>query len=293
MIQKLVVQNLQSHTDSELEFHPGINVLVGESDTGKSALLRGIEWLNTGRPIGDWMVSHGTSQTYVGVDVDGKRVSRHKGKINRYSIGEKDFGAFRTEVPLDIIRALGMSDLNFSSQHSPPFLISLPSTQASRYLNEIVKLDKIDSAVDWVSRKKKATEDEHKALVLARDNARATIASTEWLTEALPQDKELQTVMNTLESIESDAGAIRYAVATLQELDVKRRRLVGVLASLEPLVDELSTVSAKLEDVSEEYNAVHEATHAITVLSREIERKKSDIEALPPGEVCITSGRPL
>lgn len=44
-IKKLVVDNFQSHEHTEVEFGPGLNVIVGPSDHGKSALVRALRWL--------------------------------------------------------------------------------------------------------------------------------------------------------------------------------------------------------------------------------------------------------
>jgi exonuclease SbcC len=41
-IQKLKIKNFQSHHDTEIEFGPGINVITGTSDAGKTSILRAI-----------------------------------------------------------------------------------------------------------------------------------------------------------------------------------------------------------------------------------------------------------
>ena len=43
MIQWLHLKNCHSHKDTLVEFHSGVNVFVGDTDSGKSALLRGLE----------------------------------------------------------------------------------------------------------------------------------------------------------------------------------------------------------------------------------------------------------
>ena len=43
MISKLHIKNFQSHKDTEINFHPRINVLHGPSDCGKSGVLRSIK----------------------------------------------------------------------------------------------------------------------------------------------------------------------------------------------------------------------------------------------------------
>jgi len=53
MIKYLQIQNFQSHKDSLLEFDPGVNVIVGSSDSGKTAVIRALRWLVWNRPSGD------------------------------------------------------------------------------------------------------------------------------------------------------------------------------------------------------------------------------------------------
>ena len=44
MIKSVEFQNFQSHKKTILEFVPGVNIIVGLSDAGKSAVMRAIKW---------------------------------------------------------------------------------------------------------------------------------------------------------------------------------------------------------------------------------------------------------
>ena len=44
MIKSLHIQNFQSHKKTTLKFHKGINVVIGQSDSGKSAIIRALNW---------------------------------------------------------------------------------------------------------------------------------------------------------------------------------------------------------------------------------------------------------
>ena len=52
MIQSIRLQNFQSHKDSYLRFSNGINIISGQSNNGKTSLLRGLNWVITNRPQG-------------------------------------------------------------------------------------------------------------------------------------------------------------------------------------------------------------------------------------------------
>ncbi|MBE0466984.1 MAG: metallophosphoesterase [Candidatus Desulforudis sp.] len=49
-LQRLVIENFQSHLYTELELAPGLNVILGESSQGKSGVIRALHWLLFNEP---------------------------------------------------------------------------------------------------------------------------------------------------------------------------------------------------------------------------------------------------
>ena len=58
MLKSLRVKNFQSHRDSLIKFSPGVNVLVGDPQNGKTAILRALNLVRTNRPSGFRFHSH-------------------------------------------------------------------------------------------------------------------------------------------------------------------------------------------------------------------------------------------
>ena len=52
MIKTIKIKNFESWKDVQIDLHPGINVLVGESDSGKSIIIRALKWNFLNRPQG-------------------------------------------------------------------------------------------------------------------------------------------------------------------------------------------------------------------------------------------------
>jgi len=52
LIRSLEIENFQSHELTKLDLHKGLNVIVGPSDQGKSALIRALRWLCYNEPKG-------------------------------------------------------------------------------------------------------------------------------------------------------------------------------------------------------------------------------------------------
>ena len=72
MIQELKVKNYQSHKETSLTLHSGVNVIVGNPQNGKSALLRSLVWLKDNRPLGfrfnSWFSGNEPTEVEVRVD---------------------------------------------------------------------------------------------------------------------------------------------------------------------------------------------------------------------------------
>jgi DNA repair protein RecN (Recombination protein N) len=64
MLEVLRIQNLALIEDMELEFHPGLNVLTGESGAGKSFILKALDFI-MGEKIQATMVRPGTTKALV------------------------------------------------------------------------------------------------------------------------------------------------------------------------------------------------------------------------------------
>ena len=95
MIKSIHLKNFQSHKDTLIEFDQGVNVIVGQSDVGKSAILRAIAWVCTNKPSGDEFISSWADSTSIKIKTDNCTVIREKGKgVNQYILKQgkgKDF----------------------------------------------------------------------------------------------------------------------------------------------------------------------------------------------------------
>lgn len=164
-IKKLSLRNFQSHRESDFEFLPGLNIIVGPSDQGKSAIIRALRWLIYNEPRGTGFIRAGEARCQVAVEMStGVRVERireESGKMNRYILeipGEEPmvFERFNKEVPLEIRQALGINklvidrdrsiEINLSSQLEAPFLMEESGANRSKVLGRIANLHIIDAA---------------------------------------------------------------------------------------------------------------------------------------------------
>ena len=149
MLTKAIIKNFQSHKETTLDFVPGVNVIIGPSDAGKSAIFRAINWPITNRPLGDSFRSEWGGDTRVTLHtVEGDVVERGKGaNKNEYILNGGVLKAFGSEVPEGITNILQLDSANIKTQTDPPFLLANTPGEAARLLNKAASIDDIDYAI--------------------------------------------------------------------------------------------------------------------------------------------------
>jgi DNA repair protein SbcC/Rad50 len=154
-IESIRLRNFQSHKHTRLTFTPGINVITGSSDVGKSSIMRAIRWVITNRPTGTAFASHFCDKptTSVMLTIDGKTVTRTRSKsINCYKLAKQEFKAVRTDVPDEITDFINLSDdINLQGQHDQYFLLQDSSGEVAKKLNKVANLDIIDFSLKSVN----------------------------------------------------------------------------------------------------------------------------------------------
>ena len=162
-IKKVIIENFQSHAHTELDFELGLNIIIGQSDKGKSAVLRAIKWVLYNEPRGSDFIRFGTNECTVTIITgDNYTITRkRKGNKNIYTVikpdGEKlDFENFGNNVPNEVIESTGVkiikldtdleSKLNLNEQLDPPFLLSETGTIRAKAIGRIVNTNIIDAA---------------------------------------------------------------------------------------------------------------------------------------------------
>ena len=153
MIKAAFFQNFQSHKRTKLLFDPGVNIITGPTDSGKSGLFRGLRWAFTNKPSGSSFRSRWGGKTMVKITTDENIIYRSKDKIEEYTLAKIEdkenkiiFHAFGQNIPKEIMDSFNLSDVNIQSQLDPPFLLSQNSGAVASYFNKIAGLDDISLA---------------------------------------------------------------------------------------------------------------------------------------------------
>ena len=235
MLKSLNVQNFQSHKSSTLNFAPGVNAIIGASDSGKTAILRALSWIATNRPSGDAFRSSWGGVTECRVDLtDGNWIARTKDKDgNQYELNAEVMKAMGMTVPEPITKALNLNAVNIQSQMDAPFLLSSSAGEVAQTLNEVVGLEDIDRALTAANRMVRAANSDMEREV-------AQIATLNAQKAAFNGLDELDGMLTRLEDLNADLTHLRSKEAELNRLvldaDSQAARRYGIekIADLAP-----------------------------------------------------------
>lgn len=230
MLKSIKIKNFESHKNSKINLSPGINIIIGDNDSGKSALLRSLEQIAL-NPIGDDYRSNfanGKEETEIEIITDKdeiiKRI-RSKNK-NQYQIGNNQpleaFG--RGKVPDEISTILSIENINIQPQKEPAFLLTSNSGQIAKYLNQIVNLEEIDGSLSFIKKKKKTI------------NHNIELLETENLVEL---EKELEQYSN-LETWESKLKEVEGYENQCKKLESTYEKGISLLDELDGLQSKLA-----------------------------------------------------
>ncbi len=149
MIESVHIRNFQSHKSTKLIFDKGVNVIIGETDSGKSAIIRALKWGITNTPKGVAFCSNWGGDTLVRIKEKSHIITRKKTKSsNIYKLDDTVFKAFGNDIPAEIDDVLNMNDINIQNQLDSPYLLSKSPGAVAQHFNKIANLEKIDTGID-------------------------------------------------------------------------------------------------------------------------------------------------
>jgi len=276
LISKIHIKNFQSHKDTSLELSPGVNVIVGTSDCGKTAVIRALKWLMWNKPSGDDFRSDWGGDTQVTIEVDGHTIIRGKGKENIYQLNNKLFKAFGTDVPEEIQTILNIDETNIQQQLDSPFLISDSPGEVASYFNKIAGLDKIDSSTKYIqsqirSYKGKIESDEAQAKEYEQD-----LKQYEYLDKF---EVDLEFVESMYEEFlirTKGKNTLLGIINQIKEINKEKKQYEWII-HIQKQVDETLTLYGerdstfdKLYKIKELVEEIHKVDYDITYLKRTI-----------------------
>lgn len=308
-IDRLEVTNFQSLAKADIELG-AFTVIVGPSNSGKSALLRAVKAVvrNVNSPSA---VRVGKNTFTAALTFGETTVSIERGKSQstyRASAGngpEEVYTKAGRSVPEDIQAMLGLPspdntpDLVFSSQIDPPFLLAETGSTAAKILGDLTNVSRLHAASRESNRRRQEAEKMRK---LREADADAVAAQMEEQFSDLPGSVALvKECRASLESVKEAAQERDTLIRLLDEYDTvctAEEALLNTMenlpkpADIESLAEEAGQMIAQRQSLMESLTMLAKLAEAEDALNRAVEESKEAMESLDREyhEVLVAAG---
>ncbi|MBS1722416.1 MAG: AAA family ATPase [Armatimonadetes bacterium] len=275
------IRNFQSHRDTEVHLHPGINLVVGSSDVGKSAFMRAVNLVMHNEVPNREFVTYGADNATVILEFsDGTIVERVKGSTkNAYHLVLPDGSAKSFDkigvnnMPEEVFKALGRppSDkyhgpVAYADQHSRLFLVSLSPTELPRAISELTGLDDYEEAAMSLAKRARQYDRQireakdrvagYEAELAQFANLEEDLQQYEALQQALEDANGLLGTINLGESLLEDYNEVRaQGRSAKKELDSARQVL-----TIGPGVTECRKIADQITEAEDILQSFHETS---------------------------------
>lgn len=255
MIASISIKDFQSHVDTTINFAPDgqLTVIVGPSDSGKTAAFRALRWVAYNEPAGIDYIRVGATKARVSINMaDGRTVTRERSKsANRYTIIEPGqdnviLEGFGTSVPLEVQQVLGIVpvqigemnfNLNLAEQLQGPFLGgSIPATQKAKVLGKLAGTEEVDLA------SKQLGTDLYRRRQ-AEKQYRQDVADLE---DTISRYDYLEPLGETIDTVSALLTEVKAADARKTRLERLRTELQGLDTQIRTVKGRINTLSMTL-----------------------------------------------
>jgi DNA repair exonuclease SbcCD ATPase subunit len=274
MIQKVLIKNFQSHRSTQLTFHKGVNVIVGKSDSGKTAIIRALHWLINNRPLGDAVRSNwgGETKVCLTLEDDLKVIKLKSNAENSYTIGDMKLKAFGSEVPDIISNTLQFDEINLQKQLDSPFLLSQSPGEIAFHFNKVAHLDKIHTTTKNIQSfirniGQNITSLEHQKTTFEED-----ITKYEYLEKA-------EIDIGALETLEKEISVLNNQIWKLNDIIVSLTNIEQEIEKLFPLLS-LSAVVIHWIEQYESLDVLETKIKTINILIESYKLNQIQIDTL-------------
>ena len=291
----LELKNFQKHKNLRLELSPGLNIIAGPTDSGKSSIFRAISWLLTNRPRGidAYKTYEARGPISVVAEFDDGSVERIKGtKENSYVLIKSGdattFDCVRSDVPEEIREFLRIPGFVVQGQHDPYYLLQSSPGEIVREIQRLVDLDIISSVIQAANQRISACRSNLRALRRAKEEQEEKLKRLSKVPSLMKEANLIEAEEAILGSKKEELVKVIELVDKLEEYRVELASLQEVLSS-KPKIEELERKAASIMEFENSLEEKRVKLRDLEGLVRKLEEWKREAQsfrgflALKPG----------
>lgn len=257
MIDKVKIKNYQSNIDSKLTFSKGVNLIIGESDAGKSAIFRAIKWVLTNEPLGKSFITWDSDGAETSLLIEDTLITRLRtAKLNVYTDSNGNKLSAGHGVPDEIRTFLNIrSDINIQQQIGQPFLLQKSPGEIAQFFNSIIGISDIDKSTKHIKTNITELNTTIKTLTKDQERIEEKLKSYAYIEEA---EKDIQQIEHLQKIKYTKQKEINYVAEILNDIDDSNQKLkdltgkenaLPVLDEIQKSVDSLVSNKNKIDNL--------------------------------------------
>ena len=270
---KVSIQNYQIIKKANLEFLPGLNVIVGPSNNGKTSILKAIKALLYTVP-GSTPIRVGQTSYAVGISYNGHTVILQKGlKESVYFVDGQKYTKFGTTTPPAVSEALNLKELvlngnkeqlNFWDQMEYPFLLDKSSVELFRFIIDAGENDQISQVLksmvsdrQGISKEIDQLQGSLNLLDLDIDNYTNQLKAAKPILEAADKIIELQSKVATLNLLKESKKNLEELTKQKETLSKNYIKSFNTLKIYREFYQAYKVDSDRLNDLKNMFSNLH------------------------------------
>lgn len=317
MLKSLDFRFMETHIDTHIDLHPGVNVFTGESDHGKSGIVRNIRWNAENRPQGDAYRNDQLDPKKDKKVVCSSTINYHKDGVvtrerdnvpqgvNNYVIDNGDpLRALRTDVPQEVQDVTRMKSVNIQGQHPTEqyFLLADRPGKVAKEFNKVAGLTIMDDALAEINKQVRDCNAELKVYAKEAELRETQLKESEWVLDAQKFMAKLSKAETALNEKEEELHALEYVIKEIINIDRELNKFDALddaleeMKEIEMIVSQIQTKNYDLNYLNEtiasiiqvdlELNACIDTKEAYTAL-KTLEKLNTDIKKLEKENLLI------
>jgi DNA repair exonuclease SbcCD ATPase subunit len=266
-IKQVKLINFQDHKETTVDFTEGVNLIVGSSDAGKSAILRAVNFVFQNDLRGNSFIRVGTTECSVTIVFsDGVEITRVKSTdVNNYILKDENeelhvFSKVASTVPEQIQKYLGNPPLDdkkrpiaYADQMANLFLVDLNSSDLPRTLSELTGIQHLQTAAETLGKNARSYDRSIKERNDKIKKLNDNLVQYQYVDKDYESISTIQSELNNLSNTLENINKARNFIKINNEISSEAKKINNLsskyksLADIKPQIENLSNLLTSIK----------------------------------------------
>jgi DNA repair protein SbcC/Rad50 len=266
VITKLELEGFQAYKNSVITFEKGINIIIGDSNAGKSSIARAINFV-VNNISNENIINYDCEEVKVKLHIENNTIEKVKSKKDNYYVINNDsdnkLDKVGQTVPEIVKELTNFTDINIQTQFEKFFLLQDSAGDVMKKLNQYINLSLVDESIKKI--KNKVNEKNREILFEEREVEKLKIEVKKY---------------NNLEEFESKLLEVENKESELDKLKIDNDVILNLLHEFYLLdkelfkykdIEENKILVKKLKEKIKEYNDLKDVFNILFSLSNDLQ----------------------